>query len=1220
MEHNSQHRRREHRILGQGPNTPARRSKAADRQASYYYSPADTSTRFAATRGRMFESHSDLEGEQMEMANSGGEGEEAVYAADGLLVVDLGVESQPRSIYATEEEEGRRMRGRHPRQPKTRARRQRARQAQQQQAAPRLQGFFTSNFQSTWDIGALAILRGWRRMAQESQLRRDGLMAMWAEAFRHRQRALVAQVLGKWQTAARKVLADPQVRYERTLVRMADAHYRTALLRLAVDRLAHQHDLHERLVAWTITRNRSTAVASLRVWRALAVYRKRTAIKTAFALVRGRQQRRYLAGVVHRLRARVAEKRSRRESGHGTRILARERQTVRDRRQDTDYRQRHNRQQRTIGSAGEEEAALDEFMARRAAIQRNVLRGWRHVAREVADATYMADLFNRDSVLSAALGALGTAAAVRREQRALAGRFHRHSVALRSLGRLRAASRLLRDEQAQAHALRDWRRRNEQRRRRTLLLAWHTVVVKDHGRNEALADRLVARSSRQLVRACLRHWHSLYAAGRAGAEEATARSEQERQRRPAAHRGARRYADAQTMTSMVASAPSVGSDGESDTGSRTTTVQLRERVRAAQDEADRCRALVAELDEAAIALHARMRELEPALRLWLARARLRAMAGFLAKARACARSALRGRRAAERRMAAEARSAENMAALARTVHGWRAVVRTAALLDARADAFASSAARARGMAACRLSIGVWRGRLRRRSQLLLAADTRCAFRLKQRALAKLLRVADGLRTGAAKARNYAYAMLVVNFWTNLNTCMYHRRRSRLRSAGDAEAAQLLLARRGSPFPRIADSDGESERTAETVELEQFSWSGHGDRPLPAAVAVLGHPQSAGAGDYALTDVDENELAHCFLAWHLYTREMHDVQQRVVAWLPPMLQHGSPAAAAAAGAGGGCFAWELVYSTHLLVSCLRTWRARASALSAMATPKKRRIRESRQFGGGGAEDSDGMGPSGEIDPSRDAELRRRETLYGAAQARRTKRRVFGRWTAMHIGGLYAKAVEHRASVAAIAALTQHAARMARLRALERRLVGRRALAKWRLQTARHRLNGENAQVLASGSLARLCLLRWRSTLHQNAADSARAGEHLREMYVMGLRFRWRSQARLALVRWMQACSADCVRVALIRRSPGAESARRARLADVAAAVYRRHLLAAAVLRRLRWLALRRRLHTELRMRFAAAWCSANTVRRAVAAWRGSVSSPSSSMFFSAPECA
>ncbi|KAJ2522267.1 hypothetical protein GGI11_000155 [Coemansia sp. RSA 2049] len=1216
MEYISQHRRRGHRILGQGPNTPARRSKTTDRQASYYYSPADTSTRFAATRGRMFESHSDLEGEQMEMADSGGEGE--VYAADGLLVVDRGMESQPHGIYATEEEEGRRARGRHPRQPKTRARRQRAHQAQQQQVVPRLQGFFTSNFQSTWDIGALAILRGWRRMAQESQLRRDGLMAMWAEASRHRQRALVAQVLGKWQTATRKVLADPRVRYERTLVRMADAHYRTALLRLAVDRLAHEHDLHERLVAWTVARNRSTAGAALRAWRALAVYRKRMAIKTAFALVRGRQQRRYLAGVVHRLRARVAERRSRRESGHGTRILARERQTVRDRCQDTDYQQQHNHQQRrTIQNTEEEEAAaLDEFMERRAAIQRNVLRGWRHAAREVADTTYMADLFNRDSVLSEALGALGTGAAVRREQRALADRFHRHSVALRSLGRLRAASRQLRDEQVQAHALRDWRRRNEQRRRRTLLLAWHTVVVKDHGRNEALADRLVARSNRRLVHECLSRWRSLYS-GHAEADEATAHREQERQRRLAGHRGARRYADAQTMTSMVGSVPSVASDGESDADNRTTTVQLRERVRAAQDEADHYRALVAELDEAAIALHARMRELEPALGLWLARARLRAMAGFLAKARAAAQFSLRGRRAAETRMAAETRSAENMAALARVVGGWRAVVRTAALLDARAAAFTSSAAHARGMAACRLSIGVWRGRLKRRSQLLLAADTRCAFRLKQRVLAKVLRVADGLRTGAAKARDYAYAMLVVNFWTNLNTCMYHRR-----NPGIAP----LLVDRGSPFPRIADSGDESDRTVETVELEQFSWNGHSDHPPPAA-AVLGDPQSSGAGDYALTDAEENELAHCFLAWHLYTREIHDVQERVVAWLPPMFQYGASAAAAAAGGGGGggCFAWELVYSTHLLVSCLRTWRARASALSAMATPKKRRIQESRQFGGdggGGVEASDGAGLSGETDPARDAELWRRETLYGAAQARRTKRRVFGRWTATHIGSLFAKAAEHRASVTALAALTQHAARMARLRELERRLVGRRVLARWRLLTARHRLNGENAQVLASGSLARSCLLRWRSTLHQNAADT-RLGEQQqqqREMYVAGLRFRWRSQARLALVRWMQACSADCVRVALIRRAPGAESARRARLADVAAAVYRRHLLAAGVLRRLRWLALRRRLHTELRMRFAAAWCSANTARRAVAVWRGRVSSPSSSMFFSAPECA
>ncbi|KAJ1735302.1 hypothetical protein LPJ72_001946 [Coemansia sp. Benny D160-2] len=1158
MEHNSQHRRRGHRILGQGPNTPARRSKTADRQASYYYSPADTSTRFAATRGRMFESHSDLEGEQMEMADSGG-GEGEVYAADGLLVVDRGMESQPHGIYATEEEEGRRVRGR---QPKTRARRQRAHQAQQQQVVPRLHGFFTSNFQSTWDIGALAILRGWRRMAQESQQRRDGLMAMWAEAFRHRQRALVAQVLGKWQTATRKVLADPRVRYERTLVRMADAHYRTALLRLAVDRLAHEHDLHERLVAWTVARSRSTAGAALRAWRALAVYRKRMAIKTAFALVRGRQQRRYLAGVVHRLRARVAERRSRRETGHGTRILARERQTVRDRRQDTDYHQQQRRR-RTIQNTEEEqeEAALDEFMERRAAIQRNVLRGWRHAAREVADTTYMADLFNRDSVLSEALGALGTGAAVRREQRALADRFHRHSVALRSLGRLRAASRQLRDEQVQAHALRDWRRRNEQRRRRTLLLAWHTVVVKDHGRNEALAGRLVARSNRRLVHECLSRWRSLHS-GHAGADEATAHRELERQRRLAGHRGARRYADAQTMTSMVASAPSVASDGESDADNRTTTVQLRERVRAALDEADHYRALVAELDEAAIALHARMRELEPALGLWLARARLRAMAGFLAKAR----SALRGRRGAES---------------------------TAALLDARAAAFASSAARARDMAACRLSIGVWRGRLKRRRQLLLAADTRCAFRLKQRALAKVLRVADGLRTGAAKARDYAYAMLVVNFWTSLNTCMYHRR--------NPGVAPLLVGR-GSPFPRIADSGDESDRTVETVELEQFSWNGHGHHPPPAAAA----------GDYALTDAEENELAHCFLAWHLYMREMHDVQERVVAWLPPMFQYGASAAAA----GGGCFAWELVHSTHLLASCLRTWRARASALSAMATPKKRRIQESCQRDYG---EDNNMVLSDETDPARDAELRRRETLYGAAQARRTKRRVFGRWTAMHIGSLFAKAAEHRASVTALAALTQHAARMAGLRELERRLVGGRVLARWRLLTARHRLNGENAQVLASGSLARSCLLRWRSTLHQNAADT-RLGEQQREMYVAGLRFRWRSQARLALVRWMQACSADCVRVALIRRAPGAESARRARLADVAAAVYRRHLLAAAVLRRLRWLALRRRLHTELRMRFAAAWCRANTARRAVAVWRGRVSSPSSSMFFSAPECA
>ncbi|KAJ2665294.1 hypothetical protein IWW48_000182 [Coemansia sp. RSA 1200] len=1189
MEHNSQHRRRGHRILGQGNNTPAHRSKATDRQP--YYSPAETSTRFATTRGRMFESHSDLESEQIEIVNSGHEGEE--YGADELLV-DPGL-SQPRSIYATEEEEeSRRVRRRYSRQPKPRARRQRVHQAQQQQQlVPRLQGFFTSNFQSTWDIGALAILRGWRRMAQESQLRRDNLMAMWAEAFRHRQRTLVTQVLVKWQTVTRKVLSDPQVRYERTLVRLADTHYRKALLRLAVDRLAHQYDLRQRFVAWTIVQNRSTVAASLRAWRGLAAYRKRMAIKTAFALVRGRQQRRYLAGVVHRLRARVAERRYLQEDGHATRILTRDRQTVRDRRPDTDYQH----QQRMVQST-EEEAALDEFMERRITIQRNVLRGWRHAAREVADSTYMADLFSRESVFSEIISVLGNAALVRREQRELADRFHRHNVTLRSLDRLRTAYRLRRDEQIQAHALRDWRRRNEQKRRRALLLAWHTVVVKDHGRNEALADRLVVRRNRHLVRACLRHWYSLYV-GHAGTETTTAYREQERRRQLAGHLDARRYADAQTMTSTVASAPSVDSDREDDTGNRTTTVQLRQRVRAAQDEADRYKALVAELDEAAIALHARMRELEPALNQWMARARLRAMASFVARARASAQSALRGRRTVERQLAAETRNAENMAALAQAVHGWRAVVRTAGLLDARADAFISKAAYARSTAVCRASICVWRGRLKRRSQLLLAADTRYAFRLKQRVLEKALCVVDGLRAGTAKARNYAYAMLIVNFWTNLNTCMYHRR-NRSHSAADSEAAQLLPDH-GAPFPQIAGSDAGSERTVETVELEQFSWNGRNDH----------HPPAAGAGDYALTDVEENELAHCFLAWHLYAKEIHDVQERVITWLPPMFQR--RAAAAGSAGDGGCFEWELVYSTHLLVSCLQAWRTRASAPSAMATPKRRRTQEPRQFGG--VEDNN-TALSDEIDPSRDAALRRREALYGAAQALRTKRRVFSRWTAMHIGSLYAKAAEHSMSVSAIAALKQHAARMAGLRELEHRFVCRRALAKWRLQTFLHQQHSENAQVMASGTLARSCLLQWRSTLRQNTADSARLGAQ-REMFVRGLKFRWRSQARLALVRWMQACSSDAVRVALIRRSPGAESVRRARLMDVAVGVHGRQL-AGAVLHRLRWLALRRRLHTELRMRFAAAWCNANTMRHAVTVWRGRMS-PSSSMFFSAPEC-
>ncbi|KAJ1667055.1 hypothetical protein IW140_002266 [Coemansia sp. RSA 1813] len=1177
MEQNSQYRRRRNRILPAG-NGSVRKPKQNKRHQQL---PAPTSTRFANTR-RIFESHSDLELEHIGTISSSDETE---IPDDAVFIPSL---AQPHSIYATEEEH--QLHDHY--QPHNW-------EPQERHLVPlgtgrMMREFFNSNFQETWNIGALTILREWRRMAQELQHRRDELLTMWLQAFNHQRLRLLGRVLGKWKVATRVVLADPQVQYEKTLRKLADGHYRTVLLKNAFGSMLHVSDLNKRLSEWTFMRNARTVVNCLDVWRKLIADRRLAVRKKLTAKAHWACNRRIATSAVSQWRKRLAEKQ--RQEQKLTKHKRRDRALTRDRHTVTKYQPNTNSQRRW--NQASEESVLDEFMERNAVTQRNVLKSWRLLTRQLEDFNYRAEAFYKESLVFDTFDTLASAAQSRKDQQGLATRFDRYHTITRALETMRSVHRARRSEQVQAHALRDWTRKNQQRKRRTLLLAWHKVVVKDHGLNESAADRIIAQRNRDAVLACFNSWRALCRQAQPARRSISAAVHTPQAEYPDEHHRPVEYVDAQTMTSMVGAdltgrmrAASIRSEGvqtsdrDDDTISRTTML-LKQRVRVAEEEADHYKMLAAESDEAAMALHFRMRELGPLLDRWEMRSRHRTMISFLSKARACVQSTLRRRKYAEMQRVDKARAV----VLEGLLLGWRKIAHNVAKLETKADEWRCSHRRPHNRNICHAVFTIWRLQLKKRNQLYMSADARNAYRLKRRCMNNLCTLRNKILDMNVDAAVFRSKMMAGQVW--LKFIEYSFAKSTMHRQ-NSENAQLLTDR---DVLHLVDSEAGDGFTQDT-EPEQFSWDALNRTPDV-------QDGDTGATNFALTDAQEQDLFVFFSQWHELVAEMRGLQEAVTVWLPEMLR-GRAAASASTDADG--FEWELVYYKRLLHSCLQTWRGRTVVPNKAKKQKTQhpRITEAQEPAAMGSTSA-----AGECEPKQLADLQQRELRFGAWQALRTKRRVLNRAVAVFRGNLLEIFLQGQMQNRAVLLFVQQARRIAKLRELERSFVPKMAIKGWRQRMHVQKTNSENASAMANGTLVRSCLLRWRSMLRKSGKNSTTNEE--RALFMRAIAFRWEKQARMALTRWMHVCKSVSVRVALAQRCTDA-SRRQGLLMDAAADACDKRI-AKSALDRLRRIAWRRQLHKELKLRFASAWCNANTKRHAINVWRARIS-PSSSMFFS-----
>ncbi|KAJ2549510.1 hypothetical protein EV175_004421 [Coemansia sp. RSA 1933] len=1130
MEQGASLRRRRNRILPAG-NGSARKSK----QRHHHELPKPTSTRFANSR-RILESHSDLE---LENADETDVSDDAMFTG-----------MQPHSIYATEEEYGRASQKWKPRQ-------EYGVVYQAAEGVPMLRGFFDSNFRDTWDIGMLAIVREWRRMAQDSQRRRNELLSMWMAAFKHRKQVLLSDVVGRWRVATRVVLADPRVQHQRVQRRMAEEHHRRGLLTMALDGMQHASELQRRLSEWTSMHNARTVADCLDAWRRRLAERKSATIRKTSAVVRGARCRRIATNALKQWRSRLAEKQQQQARPQKRRGRA----LTRDSHMALANRQPSGSYRRVI--QGSEEAELDRFMENKASTQRKVLRAWRQFAHQLNELDDKADLFYNESLVFNAFDKCLETSGVVEQQKQWAAQFYQHHTARRALEQMRSVYRARRSNQVQAHALRDWERKHQEKRRRALFLAWHKVVIKDHGASEARADRMLARRNRATVAACLRHWRALchpssparHVAGIAGLER----------------HGAVEYVDAQTMTSMVGptglrSEGVQTSDRGDDTADHRTTLMLKQRVIAAEEAADQYRALAEESGEAAMALHARMRELGPNLDQFSNWINRRTMARFFNNARA----AVQTPREQNAHPWDREKEAARVTILRQVFVSWKKLSRGFTELGARGDRWQCDRRRLPNAKLCFNVLRTWRRQLKLRTQMYKSAVVHDAYWTRRRALKTMFGLHGRIVEMNVVADKLDYTSTVAQVWLNLLTSMCRH---------DSATTQLLTD--GEEQQQMMDFESDDGLTQDT-EPEQFSWE------------ALNHMSSGvqDATEFALTEEQDYDLLMYFIGWHQLVAKMREKQDQIIGWIPPILKD---------RVDRDGFEWDVVYYRNLLDRCVRILRGRVMVVPNKAKKRKTQHRRITELQVPSVPD--------QCDPERMADLERREKQFTAAQSERTAKHAIRMLKLESFGNLLEKFQEGQMTNRAVLQLMQHSKRMAKLRELERSFALKKALQRLRQWVFVQRTNSDNAQTIDNASLMHRCFRDWRGLLRRTGKNSK---NEERALFMKAIAFRWEKQAQSALTRWMGACKSDVVRVAAAKHCTDA-SQRESLLAGVAQDMCNRRVTKAA-LDQLRRVARRRRLHEELRTLFASAWCNANTKRHVIKVWRARIS-PNSSMFFS-----
>ncbi|KAI8323066.1 hypothetical protein GQ54DRAFT_310417 [Martensiomyces pterosporus] len=1067
------------------------------------------------------------------------------------------------------------------------------------EAGAPLRRFMDSRSHATQEIALLLVLRGWRKMAAAAQMRREELLSMWGDAFEFRRDHLIRRALDKWRSGAMKATFVTGDRYERVQLKLATMHYRQLLSRRAMDQLGRLMDLRRLREEYLEAGEQRQLVKCWIQWRVEYANRKISRLERMADLLEKERADRRKAEVlaVWRRQTRFARMQGMAHGVHKRALLRQAWNVWSDEHVAKRYGDQTGRKSqaqtaspkwRGAASTGAQHRQLQASGAGAAvgtSRLRGILTAWQQLAMEQASLEGQADQFYTNGLVYCVLGRLDDGWHERTKHSEAAARFSRFYCLLRALGEWRHQSKARRDSLLQTRAVRDLVRRRDHKRRRVLVAAWRQVADKAV-RAERRADEFARNCQEILVSRCLGHWYASYRF------ESTQKHITDQGRSMLVPTGANRAAP--TSNAYVQTPIDIGTtvvkhdraisiqtdEAEYRERDDKEKRELQRRVKAAEEEASRYKASRVDPVVAERAQIEREEELDGRLAEWrdeqAARLKKRSLWHIYGAA-----SASRGQRdqqaTEQQRIQAEEDSHRIESSSIRNKQlrpmllKWHNVAQEHSRGTRLADGFYYSRNSPANRRLCLDALSCLRSECRQWGVLELAANKRYEMAMSRKFLVSLYACWDETRRMESLANEKYYRLLISRVWQNWCT---------------------------TATERVIERTDVIELNHDLDDIPSFFNDSDRENVPPAEA----HP--AGAGLEAISEQgNDEELAILFGGWHDLVRDVRGLQGDVIERLPGLLQR---RAIGGLAEDGDAFDWSLMHQAHLMRSSTKQWRGRLAAL--------RRSKKTGYSGAGAPQQTtelqhanvaqdEGLGE--DSDGPRAYELRQCEKAAAGLREWYIKKDALRRWMVLTRGELVAKDRLSKTMGHIVAVVVEHAglAKLARDKAPH--ILLRPMIRYWWHRFFIHCARLENADVQANASLVHMCLVRWLS-----ATNLHRTKEHDRGLYMKAVAFRWESEARMALLRWMCASSDKRVKVRLAERSGTLRDARLWEIAESWCAAR----AARAALKRWRAAARHRTLQRDISMRFAVAWSNANTQRHAIHAWRARTS-PNTSMFFS-----
>ncbi|KAJ1949589.1 hypothetical protein FBU59_001077 [Linderina macrospora] len=367
------------------------------------------------------------------------------------------------------------------------------------------------------------------------------------------------------------------------------------------------------------------------------------------------------------------------------------------------------------------------------------------------------------------------------------------------------------------------------------------------------------------------------------------------------------------------------------------------------------------------------------------------------------------------------------------------------------------------------------------------------------------------------------------------------------------------------------------------------------------------------------------MAQVFSAWHKLAKDRRDFEDRVFSELPKFLQRN----AAYESGNDMVFDWSAVHRQSLVRRCLRemcriavdrriqkaTPEMASGMLEDMSNTHISIVEINEDFDSDG-EDHDG--PDGDdLDGPNGDSLRQIEAQISAKCRQIAVADSMRKWKVATRGSLLVKQqlVKSLKPVFANIARCARVVKAAHENEHEARL--NPVIQRWQSRQSTHSLAMESSPALSDAALVQASYRKlvdvYRRRHSQKLVVQNRSEEHKKDMYMQALAFRWESEMRMAMSRWMRASSDDRIKVIVAQR----DEVRWEERAEKIAETWSRKRTARSAFRQLRIMARKRRLQHNLKLRFADAWCNANLQRQVLMALRAKTS-PNNSMFFSIAE--